>query len=61
MYFIEDSSATTGTENADTDAKYASSTSLEPHFPTKKKLDDLIRGLSLTKFGAELLTSSLNE
>ena len=37
MYFSEDSSTTT-----DTDAEYASSTSLEPHFPTKKELDDLM-------------------
>ena len=36
-------------------------TSAEPHFPTKQELDDLIRGLGLTKFGAELLTSRLNE
>ena len=30
-------------------------------FQLKKKLDDLIRDLGLTKFGAELLTSRLNE
>ena len=63
MYFSEDSLTTTGAdaENADTDAKYASSTGSETHFPTKKELDDLIRDLDLTKFGAELLTSRLNE
>ena len=55
MYFSKDSSATT-----DTDAEYASSTSSEPHFPTKKELDHLIRDLGLTKFGEELLTSRLN-
>ena len=63
MYFSENSSTTTDTdaENADTDAEYAPSTSSEPHFPTKKKLDDLISDLGFTKFGAELLTSRLNE
>ena len=63
MYFSEDSSTTTDTDakNADTDAECASSTSSESHFATKKELDDLIRGLGLTKSGAELLTSRLNE
>ena len=63
MYFIEDSSTTTDTdaENADTDAEYALSTSLEPHFSTKKELNVLIRDLDLTKSVAELLTSRLNE
>ena len=56
MYFSGDSSKT-----SDTNAEYAPSTSSEPRFPTKKKLDDLIRDLGLTKFGAELLTSRLNE
>ena len=56
MYFSEDSSTTT-----DTDAECASSTSSEPHFPTKKELDDLIRDLGLTKSAAELLTYRLNE
>ena len=55
-YFSEDSSTTT-----DTDAEYASSISSEPHFPTKKELDDLIHDLGLTKSGAELLASRLNE
>ena len=57
MYFSENSSTTT----TDTDAEYASSTSLEPHFPTKEELDDLISNLGLTKSGAELLTTRLNE
>ena len=63
MYFSEDLSTITDTdtENADADAEYAPSTSSEPHFPTKKGLDDLIRDLGLTKSGAELLTSRLNE
>ena len=63
MYFSKDSSTTTDADakNADTDAEYASSTSSEPHFPTKKELDDLIRDLGLTKFGVELLTSRLNK
>ena len=63
MYFSEDSSTTTDTDakNADTDAECASSTSSESHFATKKELDDLIRDLGLTKSGAELLTSRLNE
>ena len=56
MYFNEDSSLTT-----DTDAEYAPSTSSEPYFSTKKELDNLIRDLGLTKSGAELLTSRLNE
>ena len=56
MYFSEDSSTTT-----DIDAEYASSISSEPHFPTKKELDDLIRDLGLTKSGAELSTSRLTE
>ena len=55
LLFI-DSSTTT-----DTDAEYEPSTSSEPHFPTKKELDDLICDLGLTKSGAELLTSRLNE
>ncbi|CAK8678326.1 unnamed protein product [Clavelina lepadiformis] len=59
MYSSEDSA--TASENADTDAQYAPTTSSEPHFPTKKELDDLIRYLGLTKSGAELLTSRLNE
>ena len=39
------------TENktAGTDAKIAPTTSSEPHFPTKKELDDLIRYLVVTK------------
>ena len=63
MYFSENSSTTTDTDakNEDTDAEYASSTSSEPHFPTKKELNDLICDLGLMKFGAELLTSRLNE
>ena len=63
MYFSEDSSTTTDidAENADTNAEYAPSASLEPRFPTKKELDDLIRDLGLTKSGAELLTFRLNE
>ena len=63
MYFSENSSTTTDTdvENVDTDAEYASSTSSEPHFPTKKELDDLICDLGLTKSRAKLLTSRLNE
>ena len=61
MYFSENSSTTTDAKNADTDAEYAPSTSLESHFPTKKELDDLIRNLGLMKSGAELLTSRLNE
>ena len=56
MYFSEDSSTTT-----DTDAENASSTSSEPHFSSKKELNDLIRDLGLTKSGAKLLTSRLNE
>ena len=56
MYFSKGSSTTT-----DTDAEYAPSTSSKSHFPTKKELDDLIRDLGLTKSGAELLTSRLNE
>ena len=56
MYFGEDSSTTT-----DTDAENAPSISSEPHFPTKKKLDNLIRDLGLTKSGAELLKSRLNK
>ena len=63
MYFSKDSSTTidTDAENADIDAEYAPLTSSETHFPTKKELDDLIRNLGLTKSGAELLTSRLNE
>ena len=34
---------------------------LEPHFPNQSELDDLIRDLGLTKSGAELLSSRLNE
>ena len=56
MYFSEDSSTT-----IDADAEYVPSTSSEPHFPTKKKLNDLIRDVGLTKSGAELSTSRLNE
>ena len=56
MYFSEDSSTTT-----DTDPEYASTTSSEPRFPTKKELDDLIHDLGLTKSVAKLLTSRLNE
>ena len=59
MYLSEDSA--TASENSDIDAEYAPTTSAEPHFPTKQELDDLIRNLGLTKFGAELLTSRLNE
>ena len=63
MYFSEDSSTITDIDakNADADAEYAPLTSSESHFPTKKKLDDLIRDLSLMKSGAELLTFRLNE
>ena len=57
MYFSEDSSTTTDTdaENADTDAKYASSTSSEPHFPTKKELDDLICDLGLNEIRSRII------
>ena len=58
-YLSEDS--TTASENSDIDAEYAPTTSAEPHFPTKQELDDLICDLGLTKSGAELLTSRLNE
>ena len=58
-YLSEDS--TTASENSDIDAEYAPTTSAEPHFPTKQELDDLIGDLDLTKSGAELLTSRLNE
>ena len=58
-YLSEDSA--TASENSDIDAEYAPTTSAEPHFPTKQELDDLIRDLGLTKSGAELLTSRLNE
>ena len=63
MYFSEDSSIKIDNDakNADTDAKYAPSTSLEFYFLTKKELDDLIRDLGLTKSGVELLRSRLNE
>ena len=63
MYFSEDSSTTTDTDakNEDTDAEYTPSTSSESHFSAKKELDDLMRDLGLTKSGAELLTSRLNE
>ena len=58
-YLNEDSA--TARENSDIDVEYAPTTSAESHFPTKQKLDDLIRDLGLTKSGAELLTSRLNE
>ena len=58
-YLSEDSA--TASENSDIDAEYAPTTSAEPHFSTKQELDDLIRDLDLTKSGAELLTSRLNE
>ena len=58
-YLSEDSATTS--ENSDIDAEYAPTTSAELHFPTKQELDDLIRDLGLTKSGAELLTSRLNE
>ena len=51
----------TASENLDIDTEHALTTSAEPHFPTKQELDDLIRDLSLTKSGAKLLTSTLNE
>ena len=51
----------TASENSDIDAEYAPTINAEPHFPTKQELDDLIRDLGLTKSGAELLTSRLNE
>ena len=35
--------------------------SLEPHFPSQQKVDDLVRDLGLTKSNAELLTSRLKE
>ena len=33
--------------------------SLEPHFPSQQKMDDLVRDLELTKSNAELLTLRL--
>ena len=51
-YLSEDSA--TASENSDTDAEYAPTTSAEPHFPTKQELDDFIRNLGLTKSRAEL-------
>ena len=59
MYFSEDCEDSLTT--TDTDAEYAPSTSSETQFPTKKELDNLIRHLGLTKSGAELSTSRLNE
>ena len=56
MYFSEDSSTTTDTENADTNAEYASSTSLKPHFPTKKELDDLIRDYGSYKIWSRIIS-----
>ena len=58
--YLSEDLATAG-ENSDIDAEYAPTTSAEPHFPTKKELDDLIRDLGLIKSRAELLTSRLNE
>ena len=58
-YLSEDSA--TASENSDIDAEYALTTGAEPYFPTKQELDDLIRYLGLTKSGAKLLTSRLNE
>ena len=37
------------------------SRSSSPHFPNQGELDDLIRDLGLTKSGAELLTSRMQE
>ena len=34
---------------------------LSPHFPNQQELDDLVRGLGLTKSNAELLASRLKE
>ena len=58
-YLSEDSA--TASENSDIEAEYAPTTSAEPHFPMKQELDDSICDLGLTKSGAELLTSRLNE
>ena len=58
-YLSEDSA--TASENSDTDAEYAATTSAEPHFLSIKEVDDLIRDLDFIKSGAELLTSRLNE
>ena len=57
-YLSEDSA--TASENSVIDAEYEPTTSAEPHFLTEQELDDLTRDLGLTKYGAELLTSSLN-
>ena len=58
MYFCEES--TTTSKNVDNDAEYAPTASSEPHFSTKKELDDLTRHVGLTKSVAVLLTSITN-
>ena len=55
----EESATDTGHQS--TDEGYAFATSTRPHFPNKTELNDLIRDLSLTKSGAELLASRLGE
>ena len=56
MYFSKKSATTS--ENAE-NGKYALTASSEPHFPTKKQLDNFKRDLNLAKSEAELLR--LNE
>lgn len=48
-------------DNEEMDKTFDLGRSTSPHFPNQRELDDLIRDLGLTKSGAELLSSRLNE
>ena len=54
-------SEVSASENSVIDAEYAPTTSAKPHFPTKQDLNDVIGDIGLTKSGAQLLPSRLNE
>lgn len=57
---VESDGSLITTSSGETDEEFTGRNSA-PHFPNQEELDDLIRDLGLTKSGAELLTSRLQE
>ena len=58
---MEVSGESEGCDDEEMDETFEPRLKSRPHFPNQRELDDLIRDLGLTKSGAELLASRLNE
>ena len=58
---IEVSGESEGCDDEEMDETFGPRLRTRPHFPNQRELNDLTRDLGLTKSGAELLASRLNE